>query len=195
MRTGWLPRPGPWPLCSRGGWNTYAQEIAITRRLLAELTHHEYLRSQLRAQFPDADEETLRDTLEGMSDLRAMLGHVIRSLLEDRALSEALRGRLVEMQERRKRLEHRVSVKRSLAAEVMERAALGDVVEPDFSASLRAVPPALIIAGEALIPAEFWRAQPPKLDRKALGDRLRQGASISGAHLGNGGVSIAVRVG
>ena len=31
-----------------------------------ELTHHQYLRSRLEEEFPDVDEETLMDTLEGL---------------------------------------------------------------------------------------------------------------------------------
>ena len=33
-----------------------------------ELTHHQYLRSRLEEEFPDADEETLANTLEGRSN-------------------------------------------------------------------------------------------------------------------------------
>jgi hypothetical protein len=172
----------------------FAKGTAMTNPLLAELTHHAYLRTQLQAQFPDADDETLRDTLEGLTDLRAMLCHVIRSALEDRTLSEALRHRIEEMQARLRRLEHRVTVKRALVAQVMERAAIGPLVEADFSASLRAVPRPVVISDEAIIPAAFWVPQPPRLDRKALGDRLRDGVAIPGALLGNGGVSVSVRV-
>ena len=32
-------------------------------RMMTELTHHQYLRERLEAAFPDADEETLMDTL------------------------------------------------------------------------------------------------------------------------------------
>lgn len=49
-----------------------------TSPLLAELSLHEYVRAQLAAQFPEADEETLADTLEGLTDLREMLARVIR---------------------------------------------------------------------------------------------------------------------
>jgi hypothetical protein len=47
--------------------------------IVQELSHHEYLRCQLRREFPEADEETLNDTLEGMTNLPEMLGAVSRS--------------------------------------------------------------------------------------------------------------------
>jgi hypothetical protein len=46
-----------------------------------ELTHHQYLRARLEEEFPDADEETLVDTLEGLSNLPDMLAEVCRSML------------------------------------------------------------------------------------------------------------------
>src|ERR1700730_16657415 len=97
-----------------GYGGAFRRRTAMTNPLLAELTHHAYLRTQLQAQFPDVDDETLRDTLEGFTDLRRMLCHVIRSALEDRTLSAALRHRIEEMQARLRRLEHRVTVKREL---------------------------------------------------------------------------------
>ncbi len=37
--------------------------------VLHDLTHHRYLRERLETAFPDADEETLMDTLDGMTSL------------------------------------------------------------------------------------------------------------------------------
>ena len=58
--------------------------------LMHELSHHEYLRQRLEREFPDADEETLADTLEGLTNLNEMLGAVVRSHLDDMAMVEAL---------------------------------------------------------------------------------------------------------
>ena len=37
--------------------------------LSAELAQYNYMRAQLEEMFPDVDEETLLDTLEGVTDL------------------------------------------------------------------------------------------------------------------------------
>ncbi len=42
----------------------------MTHALLHELVHHKYFREQLAAQVPEADEETLLDTVEGMTSGR-----------------------------------------------------------------------------------------------------------------------------
>ncbi len=76
--------------------------------------------------------------------------------------------RISDMQERLGRFEARAERKRALLTQVMERAQLKKLQEPDFTVSLRAVPPGLVVCNEADIPQEFWKPQAPKLDRKGL---------------------------
>ena len=57
-----------------------------------QVGYHKYLRNQLATNFPGADEDTLRDTLEGLSNLPEMIAAVVRSELEDRALAKGPRG-------------------------------------------------------------------------------------------------------
>ena len=166
----------------------------MSDRLMHELSHHEHLRTKLLEEFPDTDEETLRDTLEGLSNLHEMLAVVIRSQQEDRVLSGALRTRIGEMQERLKRLEQRLEQKRELASQVMEQARIQKIVESDFTASLRQVPRPLVVSDESAIPSEFWKPQPPKLDRQRIGELLRGEEEVPGACLGNGGQTLSVRV-
>lgn len=161
--------------------------------LLRELAHHQYLREKLAAEFPDADEETLHDTVEGMTDLAEMLAAVVRSQLDDLALVSALRVRAADMQQRLLRIEQRTSKKKELLTSVMERAGLKRLTEPDFTVSLRQTQPPLVLVDENEIPSEFWKPQPPKLDRQGLISALRLGRDISGATLGNGGLTISVR--
>ncbi len=142
-----------------------------------ELTHHQYLRARLEEEFPDADEETLVDTLEGLSNQPDMLAEVCRSMLDDQAMVSALRGRIGDMQERCGRIEARARKKRELVCSVMERADLKKVMEPDLTVSLRPARPPLAVVDEELVPEAFWRPQPPKLDRQ--GSALPHGPSRS----------------
>ena len=125
--------------------------------LARELTHHQYLRSRLEEAFPDADEETLVDTLEGLSNLPDMLAEVCRSMLDDQAMVSALRGRIGDMQERCGRIEARARKKRELVCSVMERADLKKVTEPDLTLSLRPARPPLAVVDEAAVPEAFWK--------------------------------------
>ena len=165
----------------------------MTPNLIHSLTEYQYLRERLEADFPEADEDTLRDTLEGLSTLPEALAVVVRSHLDDLAIAAALGMRIGDMQERLTRIEQRADKKRALVTSVMERAGIKKLAEPDFTASLRAVPPGVVILDERQIPGDYWKPQPPKLDRQALGAALKAGAAVAGAVLGNSQVTISVR--
>jgi Gp157 protein len=156
------------------------------------LAVHEYIRDYLRREF-SADGEALNDTLEGLSELPAILAATLRSHLDDLALISALRARISDMHQRLGRIEARSEKKRGLVASVMERADIKKLTQPDFTASLREVPPGLVVIEEGKIPAAFWKPQPPKLDRKALLMALKAGEVVAGAVLGNGSTTLAVR--
>jgi hypothetical protein len=161
--------------------------------LSQQLSAHQYLRVRLQVEFPEADEETLRDTLEGLSSLPEALAAVVRSYLDDLTLAAALGLRIDDMQERLSRIEHRADKKRELVTSVMERADIKKLAEPDFTASLRATPPSVVITDEQQIPQAYWKPQPPRLDRQGISAVLKDGSTIPGAALSNPEMTISVR--
>jgi hypothetical protein len=161
--------------------------------LLLHVQQHELLRQQLCAEYPGIDDETLQDTVEGLTNLPEILASILRSHLDDLATLAALRTRISDMQERFARIEYRADKKRALVASVMERAGIKKLTEPDFTVSLREVPPGLIVIEEGKIPEAFWKPQPPKVDRKALLAALKAGEVVAGAALGNGSTTLTVR--
>ena len=84
-----------------------------------ETTKYRQLKDRLLADYPSLDDETLADTLEGITDLNEMIAAVIRSALVDEALQSGLRQRLDEMKVRMVRLEQRSKRKRELCLEAM----------------------------------------------------------------------------
>jgi hypothetical protein len=158
-----------------------------------DLNLYLYLREKLIEAFPDADEETIRDTLEGITTLNELLAETIRSALLDEALLAGLRSRFLDMKHRLARLEARASKKRELALEVMSEAGLRKIEQPDFTASARAGLPSLLVVAEGEIPESYWLPQPPKLDRQALLGALKQGEKIAGAQLSNPKPVLSVR--
>jgi len=164
-----------------------------TLQIKAEGQRFSLIRDRLQRDYPDIDDVTLFDTLEGVSDLADQLQLLIRSALEDGSLIEALKIRAADMRARVSRLESRVERKRALAAEVMREAGLPRVVAPDFTASVRPVSPGLVVSDEAAIPPTFWVPQPPRLNRQELLGVLKAGTAVPGAGLSNGGSTLAVR--
>ena len=165
----------------------------MTELMARELARYEHLRAHLIERFPETDEETFRDTLEGMTNLSEMLAEVLRSCLEDQSLASALKARMADMQERLSRFEERARKKRELVTSVMEQADLKKLLEPDFTVSLRPSRPPLMIIDEEAIPGNFWRPQAAKLDRQGLISALSGGRDIPGAVLGNPPMTISVR--
>lgn len=109
----------------------------MTHAIDRKLSHHQYLRERLEAEFPDADEETLLDTLEGLTKWTDLLAEVLRSQLDDQDLVAALKARIGDMQVRAGQIDERARKKRELVRSVMERADLKKLTEPDLTVSLR----------------------------------------------------------
>jgi hypothetical protein len=157
----------------------------MLRPFTTEVPKYRIVKERILAAYPDLDDETLADTLEGITDLHEMIAAVIRSALVDEALGSGLRARLDDMKERQSRLEVRASKKRELALQVMSEAGLAKLEQADFTASTRVGMPALVVVSEKTIPEAYWLAQPPKLDRQGLLGELKRGGAIPGVELSN----------
>jgi hypothetical protein len=152
-----------------------------------------YLREKLIEAYPDADDQTIRDTLEGITTLKELLAETIRSAVFDEALASGLNSRLLDMRHRLTRLEARASRKRELALQVMTEAGFHRIEQPDFTASTRSGSPSLVVVAESEIPDTYWAPQPPKLNRQALLGALKQGNNVAGAQLSNPKPVLSVR--
>jgi hypothetical protein len=161
--------------------------------LRTEAQTYKLLLERLSKSFPELDDRTLTDTLEGITNLHEMIAAVIRSALVDEALQAGLRTRLEEMRRRLDRLENRGAKKRQLALEAMCEVGLKKLEQPDFTASARSGLPSLVVVSERRIPAKYWVPQPPKLNRQSLLAELKRGTVIPGAGVGNPKPCLAVR--
>ncbi len=155
--------------------------------------HYLAVRERLRTEDPSLDEQTLADTVEGLTDLHEILAAIIRAALADEALANGLKGRITEMEDRRERLQERAARRRQIARETMAELDLKKITAPDFTASLRAGMASLVVLDEASIPSIYWEPRDPRLDRATLSADLKQGADIAGATLSNPEPVLSVR--
>lgn len=162
--------------------------------LRTEVANYLILAERLKEQYAGLDDETLKDTLEGISELPEIVGAIIRSSLDDEAMVLGIKSRLEDLQARLGRVRDRYEKKRALARWAMAEANLPKVIAHDFSVSLRACAGKLEVIDETQVPPEYFVPQPPRLDRRSLTDALKRGTMVNGALLVLGGPAIAVRV-
>ena len=164
-----------------------------TSSLNHDIHIYTYLRQKLVEAFPDADDETIRNTLEGITTLHELIAEIVRSALVDEALQSGLRLRLEDMRQRLSRLEARSTKKRELVVDAMQEAGIRKLEQPDFTVSARAGSPSLVVIAEDQVPEAFWVPQPPRLDRQALLGCLKRGQAVSGVQLSNSKPVLSVR--
>ncbi|MEJ2375546.1 MAG: siphovirus Gp157 family protein [Pseudolabrys sp.] len=155
--------------------------------------HYRAIRDRIRAEDPEVDEETLADTVEGLTDLHEIIAALLRYALADEALAAGLKGRIAEMEDRRDRLEDRASKRRQIAKDVMVELDLKKLQAPDFTASIRPGTPALMVIDEAAVPSIYWEPREPRLNRQGLVSDVKQGAEITGVSLSNPEPVLSVR--
>ena len=163
----------------------------LERRLAKETAAAQAIKESLQTQTDD--EDAIRDTLEGETNLHELLGAVMGEIRECEIMMAGLDDMTKRLGERRGIFGRRIE---RLRAAIERGMAVGDIKTlqlADATLSLRAVAPGLEIVDEAKIPARFWKAQDPKLDKSALKAALKDGEQIEGATLGNGGITLSVR--
>jgi hypothetical protein len=166
----------------------------LSQTVQTEVSQYLILADQLKALYQDIDDETLLDTLEGISELPELIQGLIRSSLDDEVLISALKQRVEDMQARLSRLKDRFERKRELASWAMENAEILKMQTADFTLSLRQGPPRLDVVDQDKVPSEYLVPQPPRLDRSGLIGALKRGDVIPGATLVEGQMHVAVRV-
>jgi hypothetical protein len=151
------------------------------------------IRDRIRAEDPQIDEQTLADTVEGLTDLHEILAAIIRAALADQAVATGLEGRIAEMQGRLDRLQDRAAKRRQIAKDVRVELDLKKLTAPDFTASIRPGMPSLLVLDEATVPSIYRQPSEPRLNRQKLATELKDGAEITGVTLSNPEPVLSVR--
>jgi len=157
-------------------------------------TTYRAIRDRIRAQDPQIDEQTLADTVEGLTDVHEILQAVIRAALSDEALILGLKCRISDMEGRLERLRDRAAKRRQIARDVMVELDLKKLNAPDFTATIREGMPSLVVLNEDAVPSIYWQPSEPRLKRQELAYELKQGAEVPGVTLSNPEPVLSVRV-
>ncbi|MGA9561459.1 MAG: siphovirus Gp157 family protein [Pseudolabrys sp.] len=151
------------------------------------------IRDRIRAEDPQIDEQTLADTVEGLTDLHEIIAAIVRVALADEALATGLKSRIAEMQDRLDRLQDCAAKRRQIAKDVMIELDIKKITAPDFTVSIRPGMPSLLVLDEAAVPSIYWQPRDPRLDRQGLLNDLKEGTDIKGVALSNPEPVLSVR--
>lgn len=158
------------------------------------VSSYRVIRDRIIAVEESIDEQTLSDTLEGLTDFHEIVAAVVRAALLDEALVSGLKQHIEVLRHRLQRLTERAIQRREIARHAMIEVDLKKVAAPDFTLSIRAGSPALVVVDEAAIPQAYWEVREPRLNRLDLVADLKRGAAIPGASLSNPEPVLSVRV-
>lgn len=150
------------------------------------------LREALSA-IPNMDDETLRDSIEGETNIRELIAAVMLDINEDEILCTGIDKLMSDLHGRRARLEGRTEARRAAIQKAMETGEIKSLPTPSGTLSLRNTPRGLEILDEWLVPDDYKIPQEPKIDRKKIKDDLKDGKEIPGCTLNNGGICLSLR--
>jgi hypothetical protein len=163
-----------------------------TEVLQTEAAYYRNLQDQLKQAYVEIDDETLTDTLEGLSEFPQLVEQIVRSGLEDEDFIAALKARTDIMSGRLSRLKERFQKKRQLVAWALGAAGMTNLKACDFVVSLCEGATRLSVEDEGAIPTAYFVPQPPKLDRAGVTATLKRGETLAGAKLVQGEPYITV---
>jgi type I site-specific restriction endonuclease len=154
--------------------------------IAAALQEHRTFRTQLLAAFPELaeDEETLRDTLEGISDLDQQILAALRHAIEREAHGKAIAELVETMTARKRRLEEGARAIRGAALHAMQEAGLKKLAAADMTVSVGTGKAKVIITDDQAVPDDLCRVTrtPSKTD---IAKALSEGREVPGIILGN----------
>lgn len=166
--------------------------------LVAETRRHTALRDELIRRWPDLanDDQTLADTLEGLSSLPEQVAAVAKSIDDDTIMVSGITERQTELELRAERLKVRVENKKAAILHAMMESGERKFELPTVTISTRQNPPSVVIVDENLIPDTYKiTPEPPaaKPDKRKILQALNDGQEVLGCAKNNGSISLAWR--
>lgn len=151
--------------------------------------------SDLIAVYPELEEdETLRaDTLEGATDINAVLSKLVQEREAAYGMAEGIKVPVDDLRQRKARMERRGDGYGEAIEKIMNAAGLNKVTLPNATLSITNSAPPVTISDEAAIPDRFIRTK-REIDKTAINAAVKAGEEIPGVVIGNAATRLTVRV-
>ena len=159
--------------------NKLRREADAARSLMQELAEH--------------DDETRHDMAEGETSFFEAIDAALTEMDQCAEIVAGCKAQIEMYQARKSKFEGRADKLRGLIEQAMVIADIPSIRRPMATLTVKATKPAAIVSDEAAIPARFWKPQPPKLDKTAINQAVKDGETIEGVSMTNGGTSLQIR--
>lgn len=157
----------------------------------------EYHQAAVTMSNMDMDEQTIADTLEGLSGaLEEKAKNVAAFVRNLESTAEQIKLAEKQMADRRKAMENRAERIREYLKTNMELAGITQIECPHFKLAIKKNPPSVVIDAESQIPADYMTqpvAPPPAPDKKLIAQAIKDGFEVPGAHLETGKTRLDIR--
>lgn len=154
------------------------------------LLANEYREAAAKLADLDLDDQTIADTLEGLSgDLEAKVVNVAMAARNFEAAAAQIKDAEAAMAARRKVLENRAANIRRYLMNCLQAVGIKKIESPHFAVAVKSNPVAVDVFDAAQIPADFTRPpepQAPTPDKAKIKEALQAGREVSGARLVTG---------
>lgn len=141
------------------------------------------------------DEDLNHDMAEGETSFIEAVEGIVGMMDDCEVTVEGCKIVEKRISERRQRAEKRAAKLKSYLEQAILISELPSVKIPTATLSLRKVAPKFLVVEESQIPTRFWKTHDPTLDKTALNKAVKDGETIPGTTMSNGGVSLAIRRG
>ena len=148
-----------------------------------------YLQDVAKLQDMELDEQTVSDTLDGLSgELEVKATNVAMFVRNLESLADQIKQAEAAMAARRKAIETRADNISKYLLDNMIRTGITKIESPYFKISVKSNPPSVVVDDAALIPSKYLRQAPPPPpapDKKEIKAALEFGEKVPGCHLTN----------
>lgn len=166
----------------------------MSRDEQSDRLHHEANAARHLIEALHDDDEVLRhDMVEGETSFLEAIDAALAEIDECDVVMEGIAAKIAQFAERQDRAKRRIERLRGLIEQAMLTAGLPTVKRPTATLSVSEKKPAALIFDESLVPAQFWKARDPVLDKTAINAAVKGGETIPGVTLTNGGTTLTIR--
>lgn len=157
-----------------------------------EVTNIERLKEMLREEDGSIDEALLLDTIEGETNLHEMLLEIEDRIAEYDMQAKAVQLRIDDLVKRKSRYKASADTLRTTVLSAMDKAGIRKIEGSLATLSVGRKPRSLVVEDESIIPSDYFKTQ-LVLDKKKLIEDLKDGNSVTGACMDNGGIKLQIR--